>query len=64
MKYRAAIVAALCTVSLSACTVKRYPGDCYAAPTTTVRIKNRALIETPISPDFTSVPPQDDAASC
>ena len=64
MKYRVAIVAALCAGSLMACTVKRFPGDCYAAPTTTVRTKNRALIETPISPDFTSIPAQGAAASC
>lgn len=64
MRYRVAIVAALCAGSLWACTVKRYPGDCYAAPTTTVRTKNRALIATPISPDFTSVPPRGAAASC
>lgn len=52
MKYRVAMVAALLTGSLVACTVKRFPGDCYAAPTTTVRTKNRALIETPVNPDF------------
>lgn len=62
MKYRVAIVAALLTGSLVACTVKRFPGDCYAAPTTTVRTKNRALIEAPVNPDF----PTDTAlaASC
>ena len=62
MKTRVAIVAALCAGSLVACTVKRFPGDCYAAPTTTVRTKNRALIETPTNPDFPGVTAL--AASC
>lgn len=52
MKTRVALVAALLAGSLAACTVKRFPGDCYAAPTTTVRTKNRALIEAPVNPDF------------
>ena len=54
MKYRVALVAALLTGSLVACTVKRFPGDCHAAPTTTVRTKNRALIEAPVNPDFST----------
>lgn len=44
MKYRVAIVAALLAGSLAACTVNRFPGDCAAAPSTTIRTKNRALI--------------------
>lgn len=62
MKYRVVFAAALCAGSLVACTVKRFPGDCYAAPTTTVRTKNRALIETPVNPDFPTVTAL--AASC
>ena len=62
MKIRVAIVAALLTGTLVACTVKRFPGDCYAAPTTTVKTKNRALIETPVNPDFPTVTAL--AASC
>jgi len=44
MKTRVAIVAALLTVTLIACTVNRFPGDCAAAPSTTIRTKNRALV--------------------
>jgi hypothetical protein len=44
MKTRVAIVAALLTVTLAACTVNRFPGDCAAAPSTTIRTKNRALV--------------------
>ena len=44
MKTCVAIVAALLTVSLTACTVNRFPGDCAAAPSTTIRTKNRALV--------------------
>lgn len=64
MKTRVAIAAALLTAGLAACTIKRFPGDCAAAPSTTIRTKNRALIETPTSPDFTSVPPRGVAATC
>lgn len=44
MKTRVALVAALLAGSLAACTVNRFPGDCAAAPSTTIRTKNRALI--------------------
>lgn len=44
MKRRVALVAALLAGSLAACTVNRFPGDCAAAPSTTIRTKNRALV--------------------
>ena len=44
MKTRVALVAALLAGSLAACTVNRFPGDCAAAPSTTIRTKNRALV--------------------
>ena len=44
MTYRVALVAALLAGSLAACTVNRFPGDCAAAPSTTIRTKNRALV--------------------
>lgn len=61
MRTRVAIVAALLTVLASACNNKLYI-DCQ--PTTTLRTKNRALIQTPTNPDLTTVPPRSQAASC
>lgn len=47
MKLRVAIVAALLTVLATSCTVQRYPGDCVVAPSSTVRVKNKAFGYTP-----------------
>jgi len=47
MKYRVAIVAALLAMSAISCTVQRYPGDCVVAPSSTVRVKNKAFGYTP-----------------
>lgn len=61
MRYRVAITAALLTVLASACNNKLHI-DCQ--PTTTLRTKNRALIQTPTNPDLTTIPPRSQAASC
>jgi hypothetical protein len=47
MKTRVAIVAALLTAALVACTVQRYPGDCVVAPPDITRVKNKAFGYTP-----------------
>lgn len=47
MKARVAIVAALLTAALVACTVQRYPGDCVVAPPDITRVKNKAFGYTP-----------------
>ena len=54
MKTRTAITAVLLITGLAACTIDRYPGDCTAAPSTTIRTKNRALIHNSV---ITTVPP-------